>query len=47
MALMVVVTAHYAADPDAVFQSALRFSEMPEAMRGVAIPGMEQELGAR
>ncbi|MBK8273570.1 MAG: hypothetical protein IPK89_11955 [Sphingomonadales bacterium] len=36
MGLMVVVTAHYAADPDAVFQSALRFSEMADAMRGIA-----------
>lgn len=36
MALMVTVSAHYAANPDEVFRSALRFSEMTQAMRGIA-----------
>jgi hypothetical protein len=36
MAKLVEVVAHYDADPDQLFQSALRFSEMTEAMAGIA-----------
>jgi hypothetical protein len=36
VAMTVEITARYPADPDAVFQSALRFSEMTEAMAGIA-----------
>jgi hypothetical protein len=36
MAMLVEVVAHYDADPDILFQSALRFSEMTEAMAGIA-----------
>lgn len=36
MAIRVEITARYRADADAVFRSALRFSEMAEAMAGLA-----------
>ncbi len=36
MAMIVQLKAHYDADPDVVFSAALRFSEMTEAMRGIA-----------
>jgi hypothetical protein len=36
MAMTVEITAYYDADPDALFRSALYFSEMAEAMSGVA-----------
>lgn len=37
MAIRVEVTALYDQDPDSVFRSALNFSEMKEAMRGLAV----------
>jgi hypothetical protein len=36
MAIIVEITAHYDADPDSLFRSALRFSEMADAMAGMA-----------
>jgi hypothetical protein len=35
--IAVIIEAHYDADADAVFASALRFSEMAEAMSGLAV----------
>jgi hypothetical protein len=34
--MIVEITAHYDANPDALFRSALRFSEMTDAMAGMA-----------
>jgi hypothetical protein len=36
MAMIVEITAHYDTDPDVLFRSALCFSEMTEAMAGLA-----------
>jgi hypothetical protein len=36
MAITVEITAYYDADPDVLFRSALRFSEMTKAMAGIA-----------
>jgi hypothetical protein len=36
MALIVQITAYYDTDPDVLFRSALRFSELTEAMAGMA-----------
>jgi hypothetical protein len=36
VAITVEIAARYSADPDSVFKSALRFSEMTEAMAGIA-----------